>query len=75
MEQRLVDIEITLANQERQIAEMSEVITDQWRLIESLRAQLKCLDQKMQLTAREQEQSDPLLGTIEKLRQEKPPHY
>jgi len=37
---RLNDIEMTLAHQDKVIADLSEVVNDQWKVIESLKRKL-----------------------------------
>ena len=75
MEDRLIDIETTLAHQGQQIAEMSDVITDQWKQIEALKARLLRLDDKIEQVHYDRSDGDSSLDSIEKARQDKPPHY
>ena len=74
MENRIIDIETTLAHHDEQIAQMSDLITDQWKQIEALKKQLSRLSDKL-------EQGDDgsgqnrQLSTLEQAAQDKPPHY
>ena len=43
---RIDDLEITIAHQGRQIEELSDAVTDQWKTIEELRRQLARLEGK-----------------------------
>ena len=39
-ENKIIELETTLAHHDQQITEMSEVITDQWKMIESLKRRI-----------------------------------
>lgn len=61
----MTDIEITLAHQEQMISEISEVISEQWKEIETLKKRLdKTLAKIEQLEHGEEIAAD-----------QKPPHY
>jgi SlyX protein len=47
-DQRLTDIEIRLAHQDKAIADLNDVITAQWKKIETLERQLRRLDEELQ---------------------------
>ncbi|MCK5374529.1 MAG: SlyX family protein [Alphaproteobacteria bacterium] len=64
-----------MAHHDQQIAEISEIITDQWKLIEGLKSRLSRLGDKIEQMECNREQDDSFLSPIEKVRNEKPPHY
>lgn len=74
-EDRLIEIETALAHHEQQIIEMSDLITQQWKMIEALKQQLDRAHSKIeQMQADKGEEGDALSG-IEFARQNTPPHY
>ncbi len=77
MEKKIIDIEITLAHHEQQIAEMSEVITDQWKMIDALKYRLeKALAKIEQIEGGDDSaQGEDALSGIEFARQNIPPHF
>lgn len=64
--ERLVDLEVLAAEQEKTIAELSEQITEQWKKIEELRRKLDALTDRF-LTLEEQ--------TAPEIPVTKPPHW
>ena len=61
-ETRFIELETRYAHVERQVAELSEVVFEQQRSLDALRAQLRMMN------ARVDQQGDPQAN-------EKPPHY
>ena len=49
MEDKLIDIEITLAHQQKMIDELNEVIIEQGKEIESLKVKARILKESMNL--------------------------
>lgn len=47
-DEKLMEIETTLAHQEKTIADLSDVMNDQWREIEALKRQLKMANNKIE---------------------------
>lgn len=64
--ERLVDLEVLAAEQEKTIAELSEQITEQWKTIEELRRKLDALTDRF-LTLEEQ--------TAPEIPVTRPPHW
>lgn len=64
--ERLVDLEVLAAEQEKTIAELSEQITEQWKTIEELRRKVDALTDRF-LTLEEQ--------TAPEIPVTKPPHW
>ena len=62
---KLEDIEITLTHQEQQIAELNDIITDQWKQIEFLNIRLNKVLSKIDL----------LENGGGDVKVDKPPHY
>lgn len=60
---RLDDLEIRIAHQDKTIADLNEMITAQWKQIETLQRQLQRLDEEVQAL----DQGDVPVT--------KPPHY
>jgi SlyX protein len=60
---RIDELEIRLAHQEKTIGELNEVITSQWKKIETLERQLRRLDEELQAL------------DVEAPPNQKPPHY
>ncbi len=63
-EQRIDDLEMRIAFQEKTIGELNDVITAQWKKIERLERQLQRLDEEVQA-----------LDDREAPANQKPPHY
>lgn len=61
---RLSDLEIRFAHQESTIAELNEIVMQQWRKIDLLERQLKQLRDEMQNVGGQREGEEP-----------PPPHY
>ncbi|MGH1455897.1 MAG: SlyX family protein [Alphaproteobacteria bacterium] len=73
MKDKIIDIEITLAHHEQQITEMSDLITDQWKMIEILKRRLdKALAKIDQISESGEEKA---VSGIEFARQNTPPHF
>lgn len=47
-DEKLMEIETTLAHQEKTITDLSDVMNDQWREIEALKRQLKMANNKIE---------------------------
>jgi len=75
MDNKLIDIETTLAHHDQQIAEMNDVITDQWKQIEALKVKLVRLGGKIEQMGGDSGQEDSSLSSIERARREIPPHF
>lgn len=75
MDNRLIDIETTLAHQGQQIAEMSDIITDQWKQIEALKTRLARLDDKIVQMEYDREEQGYSRSSLDKAREDIPPHY
>ena len=65
-EERITDLEMLAAEQERTIAELSEQIAGQWKTIEALRKKLDALTDRFLVL---EEQTAPDIPVT------KPPHY
>jgi SlyX protein len=63
-EKRFSELEIRFAHQEKTIAELSDVITAQWKKIDALERQLRRLGEEVQA-----------MDGTESPAQQKPPHY
>jgi SlyX protein len=61
---RIDALEIRIAHQDRQISELNEVITDQWRAVDALKRQIAMLRDELQSLAPGREGPEP-----------PPPHY
>ncbi len=75
MEEKIINIETSLAHHEQQIAEMSEIITGQWKQIEALKAMLLRMGKKMEQMGYDNQQEEPAKSLIDKAREDIPPHY
>lgn len=64
---RIDEIEITLAHQDKTIADLSDVINDQWKMIESLKRQLTKTNNKIEELENSSVQGDQA--------NVKPPHW
>ncbi len=65
LEQRIEDLEIRMAHQDKIIADLNDVITDQWKKTEQLQRQLQRLGEEL-------EAMDTGEGPAAN---QKPPHY
>ena len=74
-DEKIIEIETTLAHHEQQIVEMSAVITDQWKEIDTLKRQLNRAMDKIDQLQHESDDGDEGLSSIEKAALDKPPHY
>jgi SlyX protein len=63
-EKRLDDLEMRLAHQDKTIAELNDVITSQWKAIDTLERKLRRLNEELE--AVQSTESPPI---------QKPPHY
>ena len=63
-EMRIDELEMRMAHQEQTIGELNEIITTQWKRIESLERRLQRLDEEMQAVA-----------LPDATPNKKPPHY
>ncbi len=66
---RIEALEIKAAHQEQQIQDLSEMVSDQWKMIEKLGGQLSKANAKIESL------EDISLGNVPGLADEKPPHY
>jgi SlyX protein len=60
---RITELEIRLAHQDKVIVELNEVITAQWKKLESLERQIRRLDEEVQAM------------DASEVPNQKPPHY
>ncbi len=67
-EQKLMHIETTLAHHEQTITELSDLITAQWKEIESLKARLEKTLSKI-------ERLEETMPADSQMANQKPPHY
>ena len=69
--------EIVLAHHEQQIADMSEIINDQWQQIELLKRQISMAQDKLKLleAGAGEGSEDSNLTVTEIALRDKPPHY
>lgn len=76
MSDKMVDLELRLMELERQTQELSDVVADQWKIIDALRGNLT--QHKERLGALEAAQRDGKSGessSIAEARDNIPPHY
>ncbi len=73
-EEKLNRIETTLAHQERQILDLSEMINLQWKEIELLKKRLEKTQAKINILETSSD-SGPALSITEQAARDKPPHY
>ena len=64
LQSQIMELEIRLAHQDRQIAELNEVITEQWRVIDQLSRQMAQMREDMLALQVPREGPEPT-----------PPHY
>jgi SlyX protein len=64
LQSQIMELEIRLAHQDRQIAELNEVITEQWRVIDQLSRQMTQMREDMLALQVPREGPEP-----------PPPHY
>lgn len=76
-EDKLQQIEITLAHQEQQIQDLNDMINRQWQDIDTLKKILKKTQDKLGEIESGTTTNDPTdgLSVSELAAQEKPPHY
>lgn len=75
-EDRITELEITIAHHEQQIQDLSDIVTDQWKQIELLNKRLnKALSKIDQMQNDGNDNADGGLSSIEKAALEIPPHY
>lgn len=73
---RITNIEMLLAHQEKQIGELSEMTTQQWAAIEQLKRQLSAAQDRLaSMEQSSKEGAKGELSTIEIAALNKPPHY
>jgi SlyX protein len=65
-DERITELEIRVAEQERAIEELSDALTAQWRTIEELRGRLKRLSERLEAVEETAEGETPAA---------RPPHY
>ncbi len=74
-EERLDKIEATIAHQERQILDLSDMITQQWKEIDILKLRLKKAQDRLSEMAPSQDSEREGLSVTEIAALDKPPHY
>ena len=75
-ENRLNEIEATLAHQDQQMQDLNDVVTRQAREIDALKARLQKTQVKLSMLESGVEDGDTGdMGSIERAALEKPPHY
>jgi SlyX protein len=74
-EERLADIEIKLAHQDQQIADLNDVVLRQGREIELLNAKLRRAEERLQDVSQSLEDTGKPLSPTEIAARDKPPHY
>jgi uncharacterized coiled-coil protein SlyX len=75
-ENRINNIEETLAYQDQKITDLSDMVASQWDEIESLKNYIKRLSDKVDvLESSSDSQKDESLSVSELAEREKPPHY
>ena len=77
-EEKIIEIETAIAHHEQQLTEMSEVITDQWKMIDALKRALDKANAKIERLeggSCDNGQGGEALSGIEFARQNTPPHY
>lgn len=67
MDDRLNELEVKMAHQEQQITDLSEMVSEQWKLIEKLGGLLSKADARLESLENNSSADGPL--------DEKPPHY
>ena len=73
---RLTAIEMQIAHQEQQIGELNDVITAQWREIDTLKRKLGEAEDKIEdLRYRRDSGEGDALSSAEIAARDKPPHY
>lgn len=72
---KLIEIETTLAHHEQQIMELSGIITDQWKEIEALKRKLSRAMDKIEQLGHDSDDGGESLSTLEQAARDKPPHY
>ncbi|MCB9988699.1 MAG: SlyX family protein [Rhodospirillales bacterium] len=75
-EDRLTTIETQIAHQDQQIQELNAVITEQWKVIDALKAKLLRAEDKLEeLRYRSETGDGEGLSPTEIAARDKPPHY
>ena len=69
LQNRIDNLEIKAAHQEQQLNDLSEMVSDQWKLIEKFGGLLTKADARLESLENNNTQSPP------DLMDEKPPHY
>jgi uncharacterized coiled-coil protein SlyX len=64
IEKRIDELEMRLSHQQKEIAELNDVITEQWKKTETLERQVRRFGEELQA-----------LGPIDAPVNQKPPHY
>jgi SlyX protein len=65
LEQRIEDLEVRMAHQDKTIAELNDVITSQWKKLEMIERQLRRLGEEL----------EAMDGGEGPAANQKPPHY
>lgn len=74
LDERMADIEMKLMHLETQIEDMNTVVIEQAEVITYLKAKVKVAEGRIDTLSHDLEEERGL-SSIEKLAQEKPPHY
>lgn len=72
---KIIEIETTLAHHEQQITELSAIVTDQWKEIEALKRTLSRAMDKIEQLGHDSEDGGETLSALEQVARDKPPHY
>lgn len=78
IEKRLNTVEETLAHQEQQIDVLSQMVSQQWEVIDGLKKGMKNLQNKIDRiddSDSKTENKDSSLSSLEQAALNKPPHY
>ncbi len=76
MDDKIIELEMTLAHQDQQITELNDVVTEQWKHIEVLRTRLdKALAKLDQIGQGREDGAADGLSSIDRAALDRPPHY
>jgi uncharacterized coiled-coil protein SlyX len=74
-EDRFDKIEEVLAHQDQQISDLSEMVSEQWKTIDTLKKQASLMKDKMAALEAAQDSGEGELSVSEIAERDKPPHY
>ncbi len=77
MNDKIIELETTLAHHEQKLDELSELVTDQWKQIELLKRALTKAEDKIDQMAYDKKDGggSESGSSMDDLRAERPPHY